>query len=323
MSIARVPSVVRLFALVACAGLPSTLHANQPGSQPAPAAAPAAARGATASLPERFTQRLPGTTVEFDMVLIPGGVVKVADAGAPGAPGNVREVQVRPMYVSATEVTWDVYDVFVYRLDETDAAPPPDRNAPEAATRPSKPYLPPDRGYGHAGYPAIGMAYKASLAFGEWLKQKTGRPYRVPSEAEWEHLARAGRDTAYFFSDFATDLGAFAWFAENSGEKTQPVGSKQPSPWGLFDVHGNASEWVTGLDGKPTTKGGSYRDDAETLRVAARVNQAPSWQMSDPQFPKSQWWLSDCSWVGIRLVMDADQYTPRAEDAPAKAPGAR
>src|SRR6185295_4387517 len=103
-------------------------------------------------------------------------------------------------------------------------------------------------------YPAISMTQHAANKYCEWLSAKTGKNYRLPTEAEWEWACRAGTTTAYSFGDDASKLGEYAWFTPNSEEKPQPVGKKKPNPWGIHDMHGNVTEWC--ID--------AYRKDAYT-----------------------------------------------------------
>ena len=131
--------------------------------------------------------------------------------------------------------------------------------------------------------------------------QNDGYQYRLPSEAEWEYACRAGTT-----SDYAGDLNSMAWYTANADYKTHPVGQKQANAWGLYDMHGNVSEWVmdyqhNNYDGAPTDgsawskaisddrmeRGGSWTFDAKRLRSAQR-NEAPH----------------DYRWkdVGLRLV---------------------
>lgn len=71
--------------------------------------------------------------------------------------------------------------------------------------------------------------------------------YRLPTEEEWEHFARAGTTTDYSFGDDPKDLDQYAWFWENSRGKTQPVAQKKPNPWGLYDIHGNVWEMTSSV----------------------------------------------------------------------------
>ncbi len=263
-----------------------------------PTSQPAAATASNEPEPAKnerkpFYQEIPSAAFKFELVPIPGS----ADG------------KIKPLYVSKCEITWEAFDVYVFSLDKDAKDVPPDT---DAVTRPTKPYLPPDRGFGHEGYAAISVAFKNADEFCKWLSQKSGRKYRLATEDEWEHACRAGTTTAYSFGDDASKLGDYAWFEDNSEGSPQPVGKKKPNPWGLHDMHGNVLEWVVGRDGKPVTKGGCYRDPAEKLKVEARAPWDPSWQSSDPQIPKSTWWLADGPFVGFRIVCESE--TPVKEE---------
>jgi formylglycine-generating enzyme required for sulfatase activity len=127
------------------------------------------------------------------------------------------------------------------------------------------------------------------------LNQKTGQKYRLPSEAEWEYAARAGTTTEWSHGNDESKLGNYAWYAGNSGNKTQPVGQKLPNAFGLFDMHGNVWEWTQDCwhetyAGAPTDgsawntsciadyrvlRGGSWYLKPAYLRSASRVRNFP------------------------------------------------
>mgnify|MGYP003349714125 CR=1 FL=1 len=140
---------------------------------------------------EPFEEKIPGTVVKFKMIPIPGGKITVSDPTKGNAP---KTVEVKPMWVGKTEVTWDEFDIFLFRLDLSDE----DRKAGvEAKSRPSKPYGAPDRGFGHEGYPAIGLSFYTVQEYCKWLSAKTGKKFRLPTSTEWQYFATAGEKKAY------------------------------------------------------------------------------------------------------------------------------
>lgn len=244
---------------------------------------PAAAAQGTAPTDQTkgYRESITGTLVAFEMVPVSGGQVTVEGSA----------VQVNPFLISRTEVTWDMYDVFALGLDGS-------KGSVDATTRPSQPYGAPDYGWGHAGYPVISVTRAAAEAFCTWLSSKTGKRYRLPTEAEWVRAAELAAD--------GSDEGArdgMTWHRGNAKGTTHPVGKRKPDALGLHDLFGNAAEWVTTADGDLVTRGGSFRDPLEETGPTARAVQDSSWNERDPQLPKSNWWLSDGPFVGFRIVM--------------------
>ncbi|RMG66017.1 MAG: formylglycine-generating enzyme family protein, partial [Bacteroidetes bacterium] len=227
---------------------------------------------------------------------------------------------------------FDLYEVFRERNLDSDSTRLADFDySADAVTRPSPPYEDPTFGMGKYGYPAVSMTQYAALKFCKWLWQKTGRFYRLPTEAEWEYACRAGSTTAYSFGDDMYELDDYAWYYENSDEAYHEVGTKLPNAWGIYDMHGNVSEWCLDqydggyyatLEGevktpwrRPTSlhprsvRGGSWDDDPEALRSANRIESSLNWKRRDPQIPKSFWWNTDSPFVGLRLVSPIPQPT--------------
>lgn len=240
-------------------------------------AAPPPVAGGQAPAP-RYHEALAGTLVRFEMVLVPGAPL---------------------LYVGRTEVTWDLYDVFALGLDV------PAGGGADATARPSNPYGAPDRGWGHAGFPAMSVTRAAAQAFCQWLTAKTGRSYRLPTDAEWDRVATLAAGGAALTPDRAR---ALAWSAANAERRTHSVGERTADALDLFDLFGNVAEWVETADGSLVTRGGSYRDDLAAVGPRARAVQDPSWNDTDPQLPKSRWWLSDGPFVGFRVVSSVPSF---------------
>jgi formylglycine-generating enzyme required for sulfatase activity len=231
--------------------------------------------------------------------------------------------------MSKFEITWDQYDAWSDEIDQLRRKMfALEANARDlvvdGVSKPTAPYTDMSFGMGKGNYPAICMTQHAARTFCKWLSAKTGRYYRLPTEAEWEYACRAGTKTAYSFGDDPEQLDDYAWYSDNSDIQYQKVGQKQPNPWGLYDMHGNVAEWVLDQydperyrqldDGvrnpllvplklyPRVVRGGSWDDDPDKLRSAARVASHEDWKDQDPQIPRSIWYHTDALGVGFRVV---------------------
>ena len=171
------------------------------------------------------------------------------------------------------EVTFDEYDAFA--------------NA-------TKRQLPSDSAWGRGKRPVINVSFNDAQAYVQWLSNKTGKQYRLPSEAEWEYAARAGTQTAYWWGN---DIGKNNAVCDGCGSQwdnkhTAPVGSFKPNAFGLYDTAGNVWEWTQdcwhknyhnapnngsvwmdangGVCVRRVVRGGSWGDYPQGLRSAYR-----------------------------------------------------
>lgn len=310
--------------------------ADPPAAQNSVGAAPAAtanpdAEAKTAAEMKKYSETLVGADVSFEMIPIPGGEfvmgspAEEADRGEDESPQH--KVKIAPFWMGKCEVTWDEYDIYSYSLDAkrreiTKAATSERDKLADAVTKPTKPYTDMTFGMGHDGQPAICMTGLAAKTYCDWLSAKTGRFYRLPTEAEWEYACRAGTKTAYSFGDDPKQLDEYAWYLENSDAKPHKVAKKKPNPWGLYDMHGNVAEWcldqyfadaykkhtadvsffLVTKEYPQVVRGGSWEADAAGCRSAARDFSQPDWKIQDPQLPKSRWFHTDARFVGFRVV---------------------
>lgn len=290
-----------------------------------------------------YKTTIPGTEVEYTMIPVPGGTFTMGspegEQGRVADEGPQRQIEVDPFWIGKTELTWSEYKVFMSlyslfkRAKRAGLEPITAQNKADAISVPT-PLYEPSHTYEYGdddNQPAVTMTQYAAKQYTKWLSGMTGLQYRLPSEAEWEYAARAGSKTAYCFGDDPAALDTYAAFASNAPEGPALVGSFLPNQFGLYDMHGNAWEWVIdghsdnypALEGKvnwkdaivwPTeeknrvVRGGGFQDPAERLRSSVRMaSDDEPWKENDPNLPLSPWWYTDdpARAVGMRLVRSA------------------
>ncbi|MCC6460365.1 MAG: SUMF1/EgtB/PvdO family nonheme iron enzyme [Saprospiraceae bacterium] len=277
------------------------------------------------------TVRIPGSDKAFPLALLPAGTFLMGDTGASHA------VRLDSFWIGVYEVRYDEFALFQFQHLDSDSAYAPGFRA-DAIARPSPPYYDFTYGRGKAGgYPATTMTQQAALRYCQWLSDKTGDFYRLPTEAEWEYACRAGTSTAWSWGDDPAQAPEYAWFYDNSSGAYQKTGTKKPNSWGLYDMHGNVMEWcldfyvadyLQRLDSASvnpliyplkkhsrTVRGGSFEDDVAALRAGLRRKSEPKWQARDPQIPKSRWWNPESPFLGFRLVRECRPATKSQRDA--------
>ncbi|KAA6320566.1 Serine/threonine-protein kinase pkn1 [termite gut metagenome] len=299
-----------------------------------------------------YTEQIPATPLSFKMVAIPGGSFNMGsgekEAFHKEDESPVRNVTLSPFFMGETEITWDMYWEF-YMHTMSEGRTPPEKvyannSNPnvDAISGPTPPFGFPDQGWGSGDRPAITMTHYAAETFCQWLSKKTGKQYRLPTEAEWEYAARGGTETPYFFAGnpkkysdnsfwrkfFAADtevISSYVIYKKNSKNRTQEPSEVEANPFGLKNMAGNVMEYCADkYDAQAYTKsdknvtnplnsegtewvvrGGNYTSDAADLRSAARdYTTHDAWLKTDPQQPKSIWWYSDIRGIGFRVVCE-------------------
>ena len=264
-------------------------RANQDPDKPIVAAVPTDMKA--------FTQTIPGSLVEFEMVPVPGGE------------------GIEPFYMGKHEVTWDEFAYWAYVRDvekEIEKI-----KARSRKLRPSPPYDEVDRGFGFKDRPALGMSRKSAELYAEWLSEKTGRTYRLPTRKEWEHAFKLGYGGTLTPEMSEEDLARHAWYAGNAEASTHAPGSLEPNTLGIYDMLGNVAEWVTDTGEQRLALGGHYRTPADQTSAVSESVEDESWNENYPNEPKSIWWFVDAPYVGFRLVCEPGPAAPAGEQPPA------
>ena len=163
---------------------------------------------------QNFTEDL-GKGVRLEMIAIPGGTFQM------GSDEYDNEKPIHP-------VTLSPFHIGKYQITQAQW---------QAVMRNNPSHFKGDN------LPVEQVSWQAAFEFCLKLSEKTGKEYRLPTEAEWEYACRAGSTTRYCSGDDEASLEKYAWYDKNAGGKTHPVGEKLPNDWGLYDMHGNVWEW--------------------------------------------------------------------------------
>ena len=153
---------------------------------------------------------------------------------------------------------------------------------------------PDDSGWGRGRQPVINVSWADAQQYAGWLARRTNKHYRLLTEAEWEYAARAGSDARYWWGNDAGhgDANCYDCGSRWDGRQAAPVGRFFPNPFGLYDMHGNVSEWVedcyhdryldapndgtawtldcTAITDARMVRGGAWRASTNATRSAAR-----------------------------------------------------
>ncbi|NKN33869.1 formylglycine-generating enzyme family protein [Marichromatium bheemlicum] len=263
---------------------PRSLKAPPPERRVAPVEEPAPLATEVpraAQMPLLRRDRLSDGSFGPELVELPGGSFRMGyNSLARTDYMPAHQVTLRPFLIGAYEVTFAEYDRFAQATGRR---------------------LPDDQGWGRGTRPVVDVSWEDARAYAAWLSRESGYHYRLPSEAEWEYAARAGGRGSYWWG-FGKEPGRAVCFDCGSRwdrRSTAPVGSLQPSPFGLFDTAGNAMEWVldcyvAGYQGAPNNgrprldggcvervaRGGAFNQPATAMRTYARQHFAPETQLN-------------------------------------------
>jgi formylglycine-generating enzyme required for sulfatase activity len=247
------------------------------------------------SVGKTFRDRLKSGTEGPEMVVVPAGSFQMGNVEGGGekdeTPVHAVTIQ-KPFAIGRYEGTFDEYDQFAKATNRK---------------------LPADQGWGRGHRPVINVSWEDVNAYVKWLSEQTGKRYRLPTEADWEYAARAGKETAYWWgNDFIKGMAnCNGCGSQWDNKQTAPVGSFKPNALGLYDTAGNVWEWVEDCyhenfagapsDGRAWLKEKEGQCDLRVLRGGSWNN--TSWSLRSPyRFRYDLVRRND--FIGFRLAQD-------------------
>jgi formylglycine-generating enzyme required for sulfatase activity len=272
-----------------------------------------------------FTEYIPGSSVSFEMVAIPGGTFRM---GSPEDEpfrreneGPAAHVTIGSFYMARVEVTWNEYLTFFKQTGAQGKTADAYLNAStadvDAISGPTPPWGAPDQGWGKGEMPAITMTHHAAEVYCQWLSKITGKKYRLPTEAEWEYAARGGTETPYFFEGDprkyvnkgirnkllgvdTTVIHGFINYAMNSGARPVVPGMKGENPFGLVNMLGNVAEFCSDwysedayskYSGMVANPGGPPSGEEHVVRGGSFLDGAENVRSASRETTRSVRWL--------------------------------
>ena len=268
-----------------------------------------------------FTEKIPGTSLSFEMVAIPGGQFIM------GSPKNeplrkldegpAHPVKLSRFFMAKVEVSWDEYLEFFKATSSQGRKEEAENANVDAISGPTPPWGAPDQGWGKGSRPAITMTWKAANVYCKWLSKMTGKKYRLPTEAEWEYAARGGAKTPYFFNGnpnkFTSDgflkrifgrdtavIQSYVVYKETSPSETQEPGVVKENPYGLKNMLGNVyefcSDYYSPTSYLPYKKGavnprGPKKGQEHVIRGGSFKSDAKDVRCAARDFTKTKAWL--------------------------------
>jgi formylglycine-generating enzyme required for sulfatase activity len=201
-----------------------------------------------------------GGGVKMELVLIPAGEFVMGDAGGDFDEVPLHKVTIaKPFCLGKYEVTQEQWQAVM-------------------GANPAR--------FKGAKSPVERVSWNDCRAFIDKLNQNVGKPgvrFSLPTEAQWEYACRAGTSTRWSFGDDEASTDQYAWWDENSGNTTHPVGQKKPNAWGLYDMHGNVWEWCADWYGEDYYKQSPRNDPPGPTTGSSRVLRGGCFRFENPK----------------------------------------